>query len=330
MKWSINDNDYNSLFLAVTSAFNEALINPTLTEPQLVANMVWHLPRKINAVTFTSGFSVKSGGVFVHSQPLVKCNNFLKPSPRCVEIGDLLLLRTDIRGNTIDRSAMLLQAKKYDTLPVSPDNENQHHLYASWPKFEYSRSTRLLNGQTRRVWGLDIYNAAKYLLISKNYLPCLCNTICSLNCACLDPQLYQNSLFTAQPSKPKLNHYKCFLLELLDFILGDAGKPYKTPPHWKDKNWNRVIDDLTKATATQATKFMQRASSGTSSSRGQSLFFLAGILPKKSTLFAMGKLLMEENSNNHNRPPEVPAEWGDVGGEEGGLSTIEFVTSVGG
>ncbi|MEI7636530.1 MAG: hypothetical protein WCJ37_04440 [Syntrophus sp. (in: bacteria)] len=330
MKWSINDRDYNNLFLAVASALDIALQgSASSTEPQLVANLVWHLPRKINAVSLTSGFSVKSGGVFVHSQPFVKCDNFPQQSPRSVEIGDLLLLRTGIRGSTVDRSAIMLQAKKYDTLPVSPDNENQHHLYAFWPRFEYIRSTKFLNGKKRHVSGLDLYNASKYLLIDRMYPNCLCYPICALNRSCLNPRLLQTGALIAQPSKPNLSYYQCFLFELINFILGDAGKPYQTPPPRYDKNWDRVIEDLTTVTAKRVTKYMQRASSDASSTRGQYLFFRSGCSPKGSTLPPFSKLsLLERHNNELNGPPEVPGEWGNDEGEEGGLSIIEFVTTM--
>lgn len=334
MQWPISDSDYQSLFAAVVSALDIALRgSASSTEPQLVANLVWHLPRKINAVSLTRGFSVKSGGVFIHSRPLVTYDNFPDPSQLSIELGDLLLLRTGIQNNKItDRRAILLQAKKYDSLPVRPpDNKNQHHLYAHWPKFKYTSSSSALNGKTRRVSGLDIYNGAKYLLISKNYPNCLCDQVCAHNCHALNPIFHQTSAVTAQPSKPDLSHYQCFLVELIDFILGDAGKSYKAPPHWRNRNWDKVIEDLTMVTANRVSKYMQDVSAGASRARGLFLAFLSGSFPKGSSLPSFGNLPpLERHNNELNGSPEVPGEWSIDEGEDGGLSIVEFVVSTAG
>jgi len=324
MKWDLNQADYHKLVNAVVHALSEAFKDPSKKEPQLVCNLVWYLPQWINGINFSRGYSVKSGGVFVHAQPFVKCDTFPDPVPASVEIGDLLLLRTGTQhGAVIDRRALLLQAKKIHHLPAKPDNKNQHHLYARWPSFEYVRSTAALNGKKRHVTGLDIYNAAKYLLIGRdslccmNFPHCLCLYYFYTHSAC------ENCVLTALPSEPKVSHYYCFIHELINFLLGDAGKTFLSPPRQRTRNWDRVIEDLTTVTARQVSIYMQRASSGATSTRGQNLAFCTGDFPKYSMLSRAG-VPTNKISLGKNGPPEIPEEW-PQDGDEGGISIIEFL-----
>ena len=169
--------DLNNLFYVIGSVINNALSDIGKSEPQLVANLVWEIPRAINNLRFSNGEKITSGGVFVHAQPFVKCKNFPDQTKKAVEIGDLLLLRTEVSGEKItNRRALMLQAKKVSSYSIKPDNVNQHYLYATWPSFEYTRSTEELNGKGRCVTGLDLYNATRYLLINntKNDHCCFC------------------------------------------------------------------------------------------------------------------------------------------------------------
>ncbi len=326
-------NDFSTLRCAIGKSLSEALKDPSQHEPQLVANIVWHLPRQLNQIaSYSNGVEIQAGGVFVHSRSLVKCAGFPSKKPESVEIGDLLFLRTEKRNrNVSSRSALLLQAKKFDSLPVSVDNKNQHHLYANWPLFEYIRSTSSLNGKKRYVTGPDLYNAAKYLLIGKdsccfNASPS-CHRFFHLGCHC--------NLLTAHPSYPEISQYRCFALELTDFILGEAGKPYQSPPPKWTRNWDRVIHDLKVVTGKAASVYMKRASSGESLSRGHGLSFLTGnhMIPG-SNLFSMS--LPKQAVINSDGPPKVPIEnFEDVlqhtdedGSKDGGVSIVEFVVST--
>lgn len=323
MRFNLSMKEYAALSVALCEAMDLALAKPSQEEPQLVANMVCHLPRIINNLSWPNNgrYSVKSSGVFVHSQPYVKCNNFPnKTDPKSVEIGDLLLLRTYIeRGEVKSRHALLLQAKKTNKLPTPIDNKNQHHLYATWPRFEYVRSTKDLNGKDRKITGADLYNGAKYLLLgnhqnfSHNQYAFLCR--CFPRCTCY--------VFTAQPYWPQLSHYTFFIEELCEFILGNRGKPYKSPPHEKDKNWNRVIHDLITITSKRCSSYMNDASQGKANTRGQYLCFLAGedLGGNAALLEISSKMEMFEEEN----PPSVPESWNDNESEEGGISIIEFL-----
>lgn len=321
MKWSLSQHDYIQLFTEVHNAINLAIADPSLSEPQLVANLVWHLPRHLNRVTISGGYSIRSGGIFVHAQPLVKCGSFPEPTPHSVEIGDLLLLRTAIyHGTVIDRRAMLLQAKKICSTPARPDNINQHYLYARWPTFEYVRSTPALNGKRRHLQGTDLYNAAKYLLIEKGGSVHCCLSLVPSLCA------PHGCLLAAQPTMPTLSHYSCFLNELVRFIVGDGGKEYVTPPPLRTRNWDRVIEDLISITATRISSFMRKTTSGLSSNRGHMLAmsFLSGRISDYSTLSQVG-VSSEHINRGGETPPNVPEHW-DYGNEEdGGISIIEFV-----
>jgi len=327
MKFSVNAADLINLGSAINAALTVSLNNLSHKEPQLVANMVFHLPRAINSLSFSGGFSVKSGGVFVHGQPFVKCDSFPLVKPASVELGDLLLLRTGKHnGSVLDRRAMLIQAKKFKKLPVLSVDQNQHHLYAQWPEFEYVRSGNL-SGEKRHIQGIDLYNGSKYLLIGPKDVCAFCSPCCSskkciaafhsfpISCHCV---------LTAQPSEPELSHYRCVLNEVFDFILGDAGKTYTTPPPSKSRNWDRVIDDLTTSTAKRTSVFMGTASSGMSRSRGVSLCCMVGVFDSTSILCKAG-IPEGVYGGGLNGPPEVPLEPEFDEEGHGGISTIEFV-----
>ncbi len=327
MKFKISHDDHRNLYYAIEKSLSEALKNPSQSEPQLIANMVWHIPRQINGFTLCkNGLNIQAGGVFVHQQPQVSCGNFPEAMPQSVEIGDLLFLRTEKRNGTVSsRSALLLQAKKISSLPASPDNKNQHHLYAKWPPFEYVRSTSALNGKKRYLTGPDLYNAGKYLLIGKNSCCCLDWPFCHRFFHLLD----HHCVLTAQPSYPEISQYRCFLVELTDFILGEAGKAYHSPAPKRTRNWDRVIHDLTFMTGIKASEYIRRASQRTSPSRGQCLSFLSGNFKVPDSLLClMG--LSGQTENNLGSPPEVPPEYfrGDSSDGDGGVSVIEFIVST--
>ncbi len=324
MRWSTDPGDQKNLVQAVNSAVSNALCNSTDSEPQIVANLVWELPRAINRIVSSGGWTLQSGGVFVHAQPFVKCNNFPDISPSSVEIGDLLLLRTEVRGEQVsNRRALLLQAKKATGFPARPDNTNQLHLYNSWPSFEYVRSTKFLNGKKRHITGLDLYDASRFLLISDHGCchpsqPRFCHLSCHSQCCTL----------TASPTNPELSHYRCFISELIDFLLGDAGKAFDSPPPSRTRKWDRVIEDLRLVTAKQRSTFVGRAAGTMTGERGQGhvLFFLSGAQPATHGILRslwMGESYMSENMNDG--PPQVPANWSGEDSESGGISMIEFI-----
>lgn len=304
--------------LAIYNSFNSKVPQPS--EPQLVANLVWQLPLCINKLP--SRIGIKAGGVFVHQRPYV---TFLTPSPATVEIGDLLLIRTlVINGKIEEQRALLLQAKKTKHMPATPDNANQWFLYEQWPSFTYSPKYKGLAGKTRHIREPDMYDAAKYLLIGSN--PALSQWVktacgCFFHCDCYGPAVLSHH--TAQPTKPNISRYKRFADELVQFLMGNAGKVYE-PPTTNTTGWNQVIDDLITDTATASTVFMGRASSQlVKSSRGCLSFMTPG---NSSIFFTIVKdVVVNENPS---APPEVPAEW-SLDGEGGGISIVEVVVEQG-
>lgn len=329
MRLTPSPSDYDNLLVAIHDAFRAAFRDPKQREEQLVANLVWRLPKQLNDVTLSGGNSLRTGGVFVHRQPLVKADSFPDAKNKSVEIGDLLLLRTAYHnGCLVDRRAMLLQAKKTKKLPARPDNKNQYHLYADWPRFEYVQSTPRLNGQRRHIRGFDVHNAAKFLLISDGSSSWPgCGTMLSSVCRllCLD---YHCQTVTAHPTKPHLTHHRCFAMDLLEFILGDSGKTYQTDIHHRANGWDKVIEDLTTITAERNTVFIKRASSGESSTRGDMMrmHFLSGEMP----LSRLGELNIHTSDADSDMqgPPEVTNRDDGGGDEEGrGISILEFTIS---
>jgi hypothetical protein len=220
---------------------------------------------------------------------------------------------------------MLFQAKIFKNLPVKPDNPDQYHLYAYWPPFEYTRSSKLNRAQ-RHIFGPDIHGGTKYLLIRKSDDVHGDEYCCSLFgcCSCM-PYLRRNCLLSAQPTPTALSHYRCFVSELIEFILGDAGKAFKTP-HANDKNWNRVIKDLTDETGACASVFMGHASGCPAiDRRGNTLVFSRG---SRDGLSFLSEDSWDAIADRNEAPPEVPANRSsDDDDERSGISIISFVVN---
>lgn len=322
MKWTIDHVDYLNLRKAICGALDDSLRirkvgNKEVTEPQLVANLVWHLPKKINAVKILGPSSIKVGGIFVHGQPFVKFKASPATKPKSVEIGDLLLIQTRIKkGSVCNRRAMLLQAKKVSAFPAKPDNAHQHHLYANWPSFEYVRSTKKLNGKKRHATGYDLHSASKYLLIGKNG---------HRNHILAHKATGGYGVMTASPTMPILTNYDNFLWDLLDFILGDTGKSFVLPPRSRTRNWDRVMEDLITVTTNSVSKFTGNASAGSANTRGVMSHFLCGDFSHNEML--LNTIPDKKRFNGGNEPPSGYEEWPGQIKDGSGISIIEFLVS---
>jgi hypothetical protein len=312
----------------VAYALAEAFKNPSQSEPQLVANFVFEFVKTFNSVKLPEAMKITAGGVFVHARPLVSCQSFPKTEPSSVEIGDLLLIRTlVVNGQVSERRALLLQAKKANSIPAVPDNKNQWHLYEQWPRFSYAARSGRLKGRVRHVKEPDMYEAAKYLLIGQGSAACLC--YCPLG----DPWPFCSSHqwrmscvhHSAQPTTPAISRYRCFSGELIAFLAGDAGKVFSTPKP-RSRGWDRVIQDLIEQTAKAKSIFCGRAAgTSTSAVRGSGVLFLS--LVENSAFSVLGSK-DDGQTISPDRPPNVPAEWnGDDDG--GGISLVEFIVERG-
>ena len=325
-RFNLDRQDYRKLYKACERAVAIALRDPSRHEPELVANLVYQLPLALNGIQFNSvGISkIQSGGVFVHKQPLVESFSFDPTISKSIEIGDLLLIRSEkVSGTVSNRSALLLQAKKTNKLPGVPDNKNQHLLYSEWPEFTYVRSTQVLNGEKRQVEGNDIYNGAKYLLISEQgnlqfhhqnyYDPFL-------------PFASRVKAVTAQPIAPVLSHYNSFVSELIDFVLGDAGKPYTSPVPVSDIGWDKTIDDLIQVTAKQKSVSMANAAGNLTKNGSRGVFCLSGEFSDPLSVF-YDESDSTQGKHLHSLPPiNVPPEWDvDEKLDSEGISTVEFI-----
>lgn len=297
--------DYKHISRVICETLTAAMSKPA-DEPELIARLV-HKIAEMPLFLKPRNVAITAGGVFIHQQPKVTADCFRGSSPESVELGDLLLIRTGIEdGCVIDRRALLLQAKKVERFPARPDNKKQHQLYARWPKFRYVRSTTALNGHYRHITDADMYNAAKYLL--------LCEPRANSSRTAL-PQWISSThrtMISAWPSEPELSHYWSFASELLDFILGYAGKSFAEAPEPEDKGWSRVIHDLLSTTANLKSKLMRRH--GGTANRG--VGFITGTIHPLSMLHAAG--ITGDHGWDIDDRSEIDA-------SEGGMSVLEFL-----
>lgn len=305
-----------------------ALSDITKTEPHWVANLVFYLSDMVNnrlrKMFNDYGIQVKSGGIFVHQQPQVKCNNFPKKSPNAVEIGDLLLIVTHKLSNgTLSRNALLLQVKRMRDWPPKTDNPNQHHLYAYWPEFEYVRSTPALNGHKRLVTGPHLYNGAKYLLIGGgiqelNLLRKMFD--CQLCCCFIEySESSECNAVTAYPSKPHLSGFNYLTCELYNLLFGNAGRSFIYQPSNNNINWDQVITDLIDVTS-------HRISSYTKGPRGKGDLscFLVGDI---SSVLVGSRIEtdLNESVERGDTPPQITeSSEEDIESENRGISIVEI------
>ncbi|GAB3390706.1 hypothetical protein [Lysobacter fragariae] len=342
MKVPLPTMDKARLAGAVADALHEAFRNLKLSEPQLVANLVSALPKRVNQISFSGSTKVKAGGVFVHARPFVACDSFPVSSPKSVEIGDLLLIRTlVVNGQVKERRALLLQAKKVDRIPATPDNKNQWHLYEQWPRFTYAARSGGLTGKKRRIKEPDMYDAAKYLLIDSDPTARHWHQMC-----CVDWPFHQLNRWpgtcihsTAQPTVPEISRYRCFVGELVDFLVGNTGKVFAKPAA-RTRGWNRVVHDLIGETAKAKTIFMGRtAQQSSTSARGSGVLFLA-LADQADFFLVAGDGGPGASNGSQNAPGErgkngdgngshdVPTEWGEDG-DGGGISIVEVIVEQG-
>lgn len=309
---------YNNpnLYEALASALSHSFVNLSVREPQLIANLVYYIPKEVNQLNLP----ISTLGVFVHQKPYIRYNGMAKNAR--IEIGDLLLIRTlKHTDKTISRSALLIQAKKIfpndDISYISKTNQNQHNLYALWPKFEFISNP--LAGITRFVTGPNLHNGSKYLLIPNS--PCLqkaCLHFCFIrhNCKLCRSSLTHPNIcsLTAFALPQVLSNFQCFYLELIDFILGNAGREFIYQPA-NNTNWDQVITDLINITQIQIKKL--NTTSSINGARQNGIMFCS----KTSSLPSDDYLLTS------NLPPpsnEYPNLSQDEPINDGGISIIEF------
>jgi len=330
--------DYGHLQDTVASAISKSCFNGG-EEPQRVANLVWELPNAINRLTIP-GFSVSAGGVFIHQRPYVKWPTM---QGKRVELGDLLIVSKLIeKGKAPEQRALILQAKIADAIPFTPDVKqiDQWDLYATWPKFTYCGKAPQ---EKRHIVELDIYDAAKYLL--------LLDQGCNLSCCALRKVLHcmkqqkpcyciqqSGCALDAKPTQPAISDYAGFVCEIVGLMLGRSGKLFVSPSPGTI-GWDQVIYDLISKTAQVSCKAMGAAqgSPGTPKPRGHGILCLSGYTPTNKLLLqcsVLGKdfvscILENSMTSDANEPPHYNDPWPDDPEGEGGISIIEIVVDAG-
>lgn len=279
MHVNLNDKDRISLEATINHVLNT--IKRTKKEPEIIAQITIDIPQVVKKWDTIqknrSNIRFYSCGAFVHGHPLVKLINTTPSSP--VEIGDLLLITNIIDNSTkpnalYERRALLMQAKKHDLkqqngtciINITPQNNIQHTQYNQWQEFQYT-SPQNLRGQRRYIQGLDVYAGTQYLLINKGK---------DSNCnGSLCPSLLQRvcpNYLTAYPEMP-LGHFNSFADELVNFILGNIGKMFKSDPaSIHNLGWDNVIHDLIGYCKTHQSSFVHKTGKKGRGSRWQNGF----------------------------------------------------------
>ena len=314
-------------FRAIHAAITDSFHDTSLSEPNMVARFMYEIVQRVNSI---QPCSVRAGGVFVHASPLVSCGDFPRATPASVELGDLLLIRSElVNGKRTKQAALILQAKKTDRLPCAPDNENQYHLYSSWPTFTYARVGRCgqnqgqspLVGKSRTIRCNDISNGTKYLLINNSDTGWGNFSCCTNHCCCL-PSGACDIAATAIATTNELSNYECFAHELVRFILDFGGKPFALPPERWSRNWDRVMEDLLTNVAKLTSIFTGRAAKQANSARGTGVYIFIDNLDARSCLISRGVPCGSSNDG----PPRNDEHFRDDG-EPSGIAVLEFVVS---
>jgi|SRR5690625_3726332 len=314
MTLNLSSCDYAKLAEAIFCTLENSFSNIQEYEPKLISNFVYYLPKYINDYNFSKKIIIKSGGIFIHANPLITCKSFPDKSPKSVEIGDLLLIRTlVINKKPQERRALMLQAKKTKNIPTTPDNKNQWHIYEKWPMFTYAKRSGTLTGQVRHIQEPDMYDAAKYLLIGTNHnaQPVFIPYCCLFPWKPYLPAIH--NLYTAHPTMTNISRYRSFSAELFQFLIGNAGKIFQKP-EVNDIGWNKVINDLVTMTRHLTTSYIKPPTN----TRGQGSFFMTNYDSSESYM----ALNTDGYEGNNGLPPGLE-EIDDSDG--GGISIIEFI-----
>lgn len=269
---------------------------PKATEPQLVWGLfsagVASWATDLKAIFTPHGITVRVGGLFCHSTPMVK---FRGMKGKAVEMGDLLVIIRAKDGKQEWRSALLFQSKKQSLGSRLPPGD-QLRLLQRWPRFEY------VNGNLAREWR-KVYpgphRGAQYHII---------DTLKGVLTPCPDNWSRQLS-----PGFPIQALSSC----LASMLSGGEGRFFSVG-HGRGthRGWSRVVWDLLRETGRlDASKF---AGGG----NRRQLSFLVGELTHEC-LFEIDQGWARVNFESE-EPPPPPEELNTraVEGAYGGIPTI--------
>lgn len=172
MRFEKNErNIRNDIEVCITRCMNNAFNacsprNPQ--EPDFVAELVQGIPQDLykSLNTYVPEYQFAVSGVFCHQKPLAVFG-----APKNPELGDILLVYIEENQFSVKKcNALLMQAKKFRTIPhiVPSAEEHQLKLYEEWPTFTLKRAG-ILNGLQINVQPKTLNSGAQYLLMQAPY-----------------------------------------------------------------------------------------------------------------------------------------------------------------
>jgi len=185
-----------------------------------------------------SGIAGTVSSVFCHQSPIVELAHPASNGKKRCELGDILFVFVCRDGRTVERYALLMQAKFLHDHGICPfssitldDQTPQFILYNEWPQFHYYRG---MSG--RRFVDGGWHRGAQYMLI------------CNERAFWAPAWLHSYSSMPLRPSRTIPLEG-----ELFDMLMGQTGRRFSDrATAMGGEGWDRIVWDLIDSTASHA------------------------------------------------------------------------------
>jgi hypothetical protein len=206
--------------------------SPKPQEPDFVAILTCYFTKDLYDILkgFFPNYNFGITSIYCHQKPNV---NF---GGNCVELGDLLFIYRYIDKNKEETyNSLLTQAKVTKNLSnVKSQDRKQFELYATWPKFTYSKAG-CLNGKSRDIYVKEPTNGAQFLLFDNSPVS-----------AKKYPGVFPIGFSKVISGIFQYRVYPDFTKDLIKFFVFNNGRKFEAKKDiQKDcTNWSQMIWDL--------------------------------------------------------------------------------------